>query len=295
MDTLAPRGRPAATGGAGRVGAAGPGHAGHHGGVAAFTIGARPVHIHGTRGPGTRRLRLLTMVGYPDVAGMTEDLTRGFDMLGELPRTDDRYSNPASLATLASVNWDYVRDRTSRPRTGEYTEKLLAELVEETRLGRVVGPTRPPAGWNISTVPLVDVAGADRLVPPPPGRHFAAASFPIIQEDENGATKVRRGEDWRRAGHNATVKAHDVPTHHFVDDYVDIIRRVVELVGPEQAEALRIFGHDLLNAYRQWPVKEPAHSGTFLPAPNGVTMWFHMAMCFRCGTSTAPPMPCCRR
>ena len=64
---------------------------------------------------------------------------------------------------------------------------------------------------------------------------------------------------------------------------LDIIRRVVELVGPEQAEALRIFGHDLLNAYRQWPVKEPAHSGTFLPAPNGVTMWFHMAMCFRRG------------
>ena len=237
-------------------------------------------------------LHLLTMVGYPDVAGVTADLTDGFDMLGELrrgpgwkSRADGRYANPASLDTLASVNWDYVRDRTSRPRTGEYTEKLLAELVEETRLGRVVGPTRPPAGWNISTVPLVDVAGADRLVPPPPGRHFAAASFPIIQEDENGATKVRRGEDWRRAGHNATVKAHDVPTHHFVDDYVDIIRRVVELVGPAQAEALRIFGHDLLNAYRQWPVKEPAHSGTFLPAPNGVTMWFHMAMCFGAAAS----------
>ena len=148
-----------------------------------------------------------------------------------------------------------------------------------------VGPTRPPAGWTITTVPLVEVSGADRLVPPPPGRHFAAASFPIIQEDENGATKVRRGEDWRRAGHNAAVRAHDVPTHHFVDDYVDIIRRVVELVGPEQAEALRIFGHDLLNAYRQWPVKEPAHSGTFLPAPHGVTMWFHMAMCFGAAAS----------
>ncbi|CAE7923243.1 unnamed protein product [Symbiodinium sp. KB8] len=216
-------------------------------------------------------LHLLKMVGYPDVAGITTDLTDGFDMLGELrrgpgwkQRTDGRYANPA---------------------TGEYTEKLLAELVEEARLGRVVGPTRPPAGWNISTVPLFDVAGADRLVPPPPGRHFAAASFPIIQEDENGATKFRRGEDWRRAGHNATVQAHDVPTHHFVDDYVDIIRRVVELVGPEQAEALRIFGHDLLNAYRQWPVKEPAHSGTFLPAPNGVTMWFHMAMCFGAAAS----------
>ncbi|CAE7881307.1 unnamed protein product, partial [Symbiodinium necroappetens] len=108
-------------------------------------------------------LNLLEMVGYPDVAGMTADLTDGFDMLGELrrgpgwkSRTDGRYSNPASLDTLASVNWSYVKDRTSRPRTGEYTEKLLVELVDETRLGRVVGPTRPPAGWNISTVPLVN-------------------------------------------------------------------------------------------------------------------------------------------
>ena len=42
-------------------------------------------------------LHLLKMVGYPDVAGMTADLTDGFDMLGELrrgpgwkPRTDGR-------------------------------------------------------------------------------------------------------------------------------------------------------------------------------------------------------------
>ena len=52
-----------------------------------------------------------------------------------------------------------------------------------------------------------------------------------------------------------------------------------------QAEALRVFGHDLLNAYRQWPVKHPAHSGTFLPAPEGITMWFHMAMCFGAAAS----------
>ena len=53
----------------------------------------------------------------------------------------------------------------------------------------------------------------------------------MIQEDERGQVKVRRAEDWRRSGHNATVRAHDVPTHHFVDDYVDMIRRKVELVG----------------------------------------------------------------
>ncbi|CAE7511741.1 unnamed protein product, partial [Symbiodinium sp. KB8] len=118
---------------------------------------------------------------------------------------------------------------------------------------------------------------------PAPGSPTEEAESPVASRGRE--RRHRRGEDWRRAGHNATVKAHDVPTHHFVDDYVDIIRRVVELVGPAQAEALRIFCHDLLNAYRQWPVKEPAHSGTFLPAPNGVTMGFHMAMCFGAAAS----------
>ena len=47
-----------------------------------------------------------------------------------------------------------------------------------------------------------------------------------------------------------------MPTHHFVEDYVDMIRRMVEIVGVAKATALRIFGHDMLSAYRQWPVCE---------------------------------------
>ena len=34
---------------------------------------------------------------------------------------------------------------------------------------------------------------------------FAALSFAICQVDENGELKLRRGEDWRRSGHNATM------------------------------------------------------------------------------------------
>ena len=43
---------------------------------------------------------------------------------------------------------------------------------------------------------------------------------------------------------------------------------------------LLIFGHDLLNAYRQWPVRCPAHCGTFLPTAAGMTFWYHLAMNF---------------
>ena len=35
-------------------------------------------------------------------------------------------------------------------------------------------------------------------VGPAPGRQFVAASFPILQEDEHGDTKVRRGRAGRR-------------------------------------------------------------------------------------------------
>ena len=41
------------------------------------------------------------------------------------------------------------------------------------------------------------------------------------------------------------------------------------------SEELRVYGHDLLKAYRQWPVR-----ATFLPSASGVTLWFHLAMCF---------------
>ena len=41
-----------------------------------------------------------------------------------------------------------------------------------------------------------------------------------------------------------------------------------------------IFGQDLLNAYRQWPVRSPAHCGTFLPTAAGLTFWYHLVMNF---------------
>ena len=78
---------------------------------------------------------------------------------------------------------------------------------------------------------------------PPPGDCFAALSFAICQVDEHGDLKLRRGEDWRRSGHNATMGASDVPTHHFLGDIVDLILRAwAEGWDPV------VFGHDLQNA-----------------------------------------------
>ena len=62
------------------------------------------------------------------------------------------------------------------------------------------------------------------------------------------------------------MEADDVPTHHkTVGDFVDLARRVAE-----ESTDLAAFGHDMLNAYRQWLVQESA----------GVRLWMHVAMCF---------------
>ena len=95
----------------------------------------------------------------------------------------------------------------------------------------------------------------------------------MCQTDEAGELKVRRAEDWRRSGHNATVRVQDVPTHHFIGSF--LARRMAA-----ETPDLVVFGHDLLNAYRQWPVREPAQCGTFLGTRHGVTFWYHLAMNF---------------
>ena len=94
---------------------------------------------------------------------------------------------------------------------------------------------------------IPDQLDVDILEEPPPGEHFLAGY--------------------------ATVRVQDVPTHHFIGSF--LARRMAA-----ETPDLVVFGHDLLNAYRQWPVREPAQCGTFLGTRHGVTFWYHLAMNF---------------
>ena len=128
----------------------------------------------------------------------------------------------------------------------------------------------------MTTTAVSQVADMAELVEPPAGDLYAAMSFAIIQTDEKGEIKVRRGEDWRRSHHNSTVLASDVPTHHFIEDFVDMARRL-----HDDGEIPQVLGHDLLNAYRQ----TPAECSAFLYIDGGRTLWFHHAMCFGAAAS----------
>ena len=60
-------------------------------------------------------------------------------------RNDGRYQNPVSLQRLRKDNFEYVRARTSVGRVAPHSDVMLAELIEEARLGRVIGPAKAPS------------------------------------------------------------------------------------------------------------------------------------------------------
>ena len=154
---------------------------------------------------------LLHLLEAFDMAGISEDLHDGFVMLGPgwATRADERYSSPRTLTQLREDNWRYVRQRTSSARPREHSPALLAELVEETKLGRVIGACSPPAVWTTSTSALHYIRGMDKLQHHPHGDVVVhLLSHPPLRRE--WCLKLRRGEDWRRSAQNSTVRANDV-------------------------------------------------------------------------------------
>ena len=118
----------------------------------------------------------------------------------------------AAMIGTPMAKFEYVGWQLRRSQPGPHTDTMLAEVLEEARLGRIVGPLRAPHWWPGRTVALHCLEGD----------LFAAAAFAISQPDGEGGTKIRRGEDWRRSAHNSTVATDDVPTHHMVQDFAGL-------------------------------------------------------------------------
>ena len=98
---------------------------------------------------------------------------------------------------------------------------MLDEILAEVETGRMNGPYQAPDWWP---VPSVTPSKGHRrtLLPLPHPDPYIAMACSIEHTGSDGNTKIRRGEDWRRSGHNATCTMHDQPFHHTPDHFVSL-------------------------------------------------------------------------
>ena len=168
-------------------------------------------------------LRLLQWLGI-ETTSLQQELSSGFTMLGEVQaglgwknRTDNHYSRPTPVAQFFRENDIYIQEQLSRPHD-KHWRMMLEEILEEVALDRMDGPFEAPPGWRRRTT----APEGTTLKPLHHHTIAVAVAFAILQIGSDGADKVRRGEDWRRSGHNRTVRVTDAPHHHTVDDYITV-------------------------------------------------------------------------
>eukprot|EP00971_Amphidinium_carterae_P337910 6474995-Amphidinium_carterae.1 len=166
-------------------------------------------------------LALLEHLRFPD-RHLRDDLLNGFTLLGSMHegvgwpiRADSKYTEPISMEVLLKVNRSYLDGLLSNQRHDQHWQQLLAELHKEHELKRVDGPYRLPGNlyrgpYHYEDALMYELPDNDALF---------AKGFSIEQATPQGGLKIRRGEDWRRSCHNATVQANRSPVHHSIDDY----------------------------------------------------------------------------
>ena len=111
------------------------------------------------------------------------------------------------------------------------------------------------------------------MLPCPPERLAPSLCFAVTQTD-----KIRRCEDYnyRRSHHNDTVECFDVPSHHNIPTHLEVAHQ-----SHSQGNGIcDTWCQDLAAAYRQFPVRNPAHGYTVLLTPAGPTLWRHNSLCF---------------
>ena len=86
-------------------------------------------------------LELLRLLGYPDVQALEEDMTDGFQMIGDIRPgpgwrllEDGRYQNPTDLDTFRRTNAEYVRKKIGARRTGNSTTSCYRNSCQKNAL-----------------------------------------------------------------------------------------------------------------------------------------------------------------
>ena len=216
-------------------------------------------------------LYLLEQTGFPAMDHVIDDMTNGFNITaqqhpgpGWSVRTDERYSHPISDEQFSKLNRVYIHSKLKKGYVDPHWQVMLQEILTECDRGRMRGPFQAPSDWPIPTV----TAGDRPLLETPTSTVRASVCFAVEQQD-----KVC--EDFKRSWHISTMVAHDSPTHHGVDYYVQLCRWL-----SSQGHRPLLWAHDLDAAYRQLPVRDIDHAWTILQTPRGPTLWQHLALPF---------------
>ena len=218
---------------------------------------------------------LARMFHWPDNDILAE-LSLGFPFLGRLTpgagwpkREDGKYSNPRPIWDFLKFNQDYIHSKLKRHRVDDHWEVMLREIVEDVGKNRMQGPFEGPACWPNKMVGVPNFEQTENLQPGPLDHEPTSVAFSIQQTGSDGQPKVRRGEDWRRSGHNSTVLVDDGPVNHRPAKFLRAHGKTPWLWGTDQEAA-----------YRQMPIEDPGVTWVILFTPSGPTLWRHRALLF---------------
>ena len=226
---------------------------------------------------------LLQQINYPQADILHQELSSGFRLMERLQpgtnwyiRSGSKYLMPKSPEEFAEHNDTYVQQKLQQARVDDHYELMLEGIVQEVAMGRMNGPFTAPPHWEHQTI-TPNKYPELQLLPIPHTTPAMALAFSTQQTGSDGKEKIRRGEDWRRSGHNATCIMHDQPYHHTPDHFAALATRSHQH-NPNQL--LHVWGHDHDGAYRQLPLDRPEQAYVLLHTPDGPTLWSHNVLLF---------------
>ena len=228
-------------------------------------------------------IHILQQLHYPHTTQLQAELSHGFQLIGALHpglnwhvRTDQKYTTPTSLDELRQHNRDYIHKKLQQQRVDPHWRLMADEIAKEVQQGRMAGPFHGPQWLHHHTTPLLEFEHTSTLQPLPHTDPIIAMAFSIEQTGSDGKAKIRRGEDWRRSGHNQACQMTDQPYHHTPDHYAWLAQYTCR----SSQEVPLVWGHDHDGAYRQLPLDDPSIAYVLLLTPSGPTLWHHHVLLF---------------
>ena len=228
-------------------------------------------------------ISLLERIQYPHTHILRQELSDGFPLLGQLQpglqwhvRSDNKYTEPQSVDDLRTFNREYITKKLQHPYVDDNWELMADEIAAEVKAGRMRGPFSAPAWFPSETVQLHTDKHKLQTTPLPHKDPIIAMAFSIKQTGSDGNPKIRRGEDWRRSGHNRACQMNDQPYHHTPDHYISLAQHTANHFDQQQL----VWGHDHDGAYRQLPLADPEIAYVLLQTPQGPTLWHHHVLLF---------------